>query len=69
LEAMYRQRFDSEAFVSQAYSKRIASMVDVVCAKYGLGRRTGDALLTRDAGESAESARIPPARSGRLLLA
>jgi DNA repair photolyase len=47
LEPMYRQRFNSEAFVSAAYRKRIEALVTAVCAKYRLGRRSGDALLTR----------------------
>jgi DNA repair photolyase len=47
LEPMYRQRFDSEAFVSGAYRRRIEALVKAVCAKYQLQRRTGDALLTR----------------------
>jgi DNA repair photolyase len=63
LEAMYRQRFDSDAFVSAAYRKRIQIMVEAVCRKYGLGRRTGDALLTRDVGEEAGSDRMRPQSS------
>ena len=35
LEPMYRQRFDSDAFVSTAYRKRIEALVKAVCAKYG----------------------------------
>jgi DNA repair photolyase len=50
LEPMYRQRFDSNAFVSTAYRKRIEALVRTVCAKYKLGRRNGDALLTRAVG-------------------
>ena len=46
LEPMYRKRFESEAFVSSAYRKRIEELVKAVCAKYSLGRRK-DALLTR----------------------
>jgi DNA repair photolyase len=54
LEPMYRKRFDSEAFVSRAYGKRIEELVKTVCAKYGLGRRR-DALLTVQArGASGE---------------
>jgi DNA repair photolyase len=45
LEPMYRKRFESEAFVSSAYRKRIEEMVKAVCGKYSLGRRR-DALLT-----------------------
>jgi DNA repair photolyase len=52
LEPMYRQRFDSNAFVSTAYRRRIEALVRVVCAKYKLGRRNGDALLTRAVGNS-----------------
>ena len=55
LEPMYRQRFDSEAFVSAAYRKRIEALVKAVCAKYRLGRRSGDALLTRTIGDVGES--------------
>src|ERR1700677_326070 len=51
LEPMYRQRFDSEAFVSAAYRKRIEGLVKAVCSKYQLGRRSGDALLTRTIGD------------------
>jgi len=47
LEPMYRQRFDGDAFVSAAYRKRIEALVRAVCVKYRLGRRSGDALLTR----------------------
>jgi hypothetical protein len=43
LEPTYRQPFDSNAFVSQAYRKRIQSMVYTVCAKYALDRRNGNA--------------------------
>jgi hypothetical protein len=52
LEPMYRQRFDSNAFVSNAYRKRIEALVKTVCAKYKLGRRNGDALLTRAVGNN-----------------
>jgi DNA repair photolyase len=47
LETMYRQRFENDAFVSQAYRKQMQNMVDIVCKKYKLGRRSGDALLTQ----------------------
>jgi DNA repair photolyase len=52
LEPMYRQRFDSNAFVSTAYRKRIEALVRMVCARYKLGRRNGDALLTRAVGNN-----------------
>jgi DNA repair photolyase len=66
LEPMYRQRFDSEAFVSTAYRKRIEALVKAVCAKYELGRRSGDALLTREAGGGAQPLEWPSSSSGRL---
>jgi DNA repair photolyase len=47
LEPMYRQRFESDAFVSTTYRKRTEALVKAVCAKYGLARRSGDALLTQ----------------------
>jgi hypothetical protein len=66
LEPMYRQRFDSEAFVSAAYQKRIEALVNAVCAKYRLGRRSGDALLTRTTGEKGQPLEWPGSSSGRL---
>ena len=35
----YRQRYGKSAFVSAEYRKRVAELVDLVCRKYGLGRR------------------------------
>jgi DNA repair photolyase len=66
LEPMYRQRFDSEAFVSAAYRKRIQALVKAVCVKYGLGRRGGDALLTRQVGGAGQPIEWPGSSSGRL---
>jgi DNA repair photolyase len=62
LEPMYRQRFDSDAFVSQTYRKRIEELVKAVCAKYGLGRRK-DALLTRREGEGGQELGWPGSSS------
>ncbi len=62
LEPMYRQRFDSEAFVSTAYRKRMEALVKAVCARYGLGRRNGDAQLTRQVGDASR----PDSSSGDL---
>ena len=64
LEPMYRQRFESEAFVSTAYRKRTEALVKAVCAKYGLERRSGDALLTRKIGDAPPD--WPVASAGRL---
>lgn len=35
----YRRRYGKSAFVSAEYRKRVAELVDLVCRKYGLGRR------------------------------
>jgi hypothetical protein len=59
LEPMYRQRFESEAFVSAAYRKRIEALVKAVCVKYGLGRRSGDALLTRTVDDAGDDTKQP----------
>lgn len=53
LESLYRFRFDGRDFVSKDYSQRIETLVEAVTRRYGLARRTSDALLTRDAGASA----------------
>jgi DNA repair photolyase len=50
LEAMYRERFGQEAFVSVGYRRRMEDLVKMVCARHGLVRRSGDALLTRAVG-------------------
>jgi DNA repair photolyase len=65
LEAMYNQRFRDEAFVSKGYSNRIEALVKSVCAKHGLGRRSGDALLTRDAGQTDQ---LPDLNQGGWLF-
>jgi hypothetical protein len=65
---MYRQRFDSEAFVSTAYRKRIEALVKAVCTKYKLGRRRTDALLTREAVGGAQPVEWPRSMSGSLAF-
>ena len=66
LESMYRQRFDSDAFVSTAYRKRIEALVRAVCAKHKLERRSSDALLTRQIGE--ETLAWPKSSNGNLAF-
>jgi DNA repair photolyase len=39
LEAGYARRYDTEAFVSKAYQKRVGDLVAAVTRRYGLGRR------------------------------
>jgi len=65
----YEKRFGKADFATQAYSRQMAKIVEKACQRYGLGRRSHDALLTRDLGRDAPEAaqtrapeRIPPAR-------
>jgi DNA repair photolyase len=55
LEADYAARFADRDFAAPKYRRELAEMVDAACRRYGLGRRSGDALLTRDlpTGEEA----------------
>jgi DNA repair photolyase len=52
LESLYRFRFDGRDFVAAGYRKRIQELVESVRRKYGLDRRSTDAVLTRDVGEA-----------------
>lgn len=47
LEAKYAAQFGRADFVSKEYRERVAALVTKVCRRYGLGRRSTDALLTR----------------------
>jgi DNA repair photolyase len=69
LEPMYRQRFSDDAFVSKVYRNRMEALVKLVCSKYSLQRRSGDALLTRQVGEPRKPVAWPGSRSERLLFA
>ena len=60
LEADYAERFGSADFASQPYRRRLAAMVQQACRRHGLGRRSSDALLTRNEG----GGRRPPDRVG-----
>jgi len=51
LESLYRFRFDGRDFVSKDYAQRMEALVEGVTQKYGLARRSTDALLTRDVGQ------------------
>ena len=54
LDASYAKRYETEAFVSKAYAKRIADLVAAVTRKYGLSRRF----------EDEERSRIPWQKAG-----
>jgi len=47
LESLYRFRFENRNFVTSDYRRRMEAMVEIVTRKYGIPRRTTDALLTR----------------------
>jgi DNA repair photolyase len=60
LQADYAERFATADFAGKAYRDRLAEMVDRVCRRHGLGRRSSDALLTRNEG----GGKRPPQRIG-----
>ena len=39
LDASYAQRYETAAFVSKAYQKRVSDLVAAIARKYGLSRR------------------------------
>jgi hypothetical protein len=59
LEADYAKRFATADFASTPYRKKLAEMVDQACRRYGVGRRSSDALLTRN----EDGGRRPPQRA------
>ena len=63
LEADYAKRFGNADFASLRYRHRLAAMVDQACRRHGLGRRSSDALLTRNEA----GGRQPPARADAPL--
>jgi DNA repair photolyase len=65
LEADYAARFAHDDFARPAYQRRLAELVDEVRRRHGLGRRSSDALLTKDAGFEKR----PPVRAGVLQQA
>ena len=48
LQADYAKRFATADFAGKEYRERLAGMVDRACRRYGLGKRSSDALLTRN---------------------
>jgi DNA repair photolyase len=60
LEADYAKRFANADFASKSYSQKLAKMVEQACRRHGIGKRSSDALLTRN--ESGD--RRPPQKVG-----
>ncbi len=58
----YAQRFHEQDFAAPAYRDRLDRMVEEVCRRHRLARRSTDALLTRDLG-----ARKPPKPAAEAL--
>jgi DNA repair photolyase len=48
LQADYAKRFATADFAGKEYRERLAKTVDGACRRYGLGKRSSDALLTRN---------------------
>jgi DNA repair photolyase len=60
LEASYRQRFESDAFVAKPYAERVQALVRAACRKHRLAQRDSDALLTRELGSPESTPSEPP---------
>jgi DNA repair photolyase len=48
LQGDYAKRFATADFAGKEYRERLAKLVDGACRRYGLGKRSSDALLTRN---------------------
>ncbi len=55
LDASYAKRYQESAFVSKAYQRRVSDLVAAVTTKYGLGRRSTEALMVEGRGREPES--------------
>jgi DNA repair photolyase len=60
LEADYAKRFATADFAGRSYSEQLTKMVDKACRRYGIGKRSSDALLTRN----EDGGRRPPQSAG-----
>ncbi len=69
LEASYAKRYDTEAFVSKAYQKRVGDMVAAVTRRYGLARRFQEGTVSQIAWAKTavpEQGELWPELPGRL---
>jgi DNA repair photolyase len=55
LQGDYAKRFATADFAGKEYRERLAKMVDGACRRHGLGKRSSDALLTRNEGGGRRS--------------
>lgn len=64
----YERRFAARDFVDAGYRRAMQSLVTRTCAKYGLGRRSSDAILTKEdplaTGRILPQKAVPPIRTG-----
>jgi DNA repair photolyase len=69
LQADYAKRFATADFAGREYRELLATMVDRACRRYGLGKRSSDALLTRneDGGDKRPARSAAIARQQRLF--
>ena len=69
LEAEYAARFADRDFAARPYRQELAERVERVCRRYGLARRSTDALLTRDVGGRKQAERVDADTVQRRLFA
>jgi DNA repair photolyase len=68
LEAEYAKRFGDRDFATPKYSKELAKMVEAACRRYGLGRRSSDAVLPGDLPVAKDESQRPDAPPRRYDL-
>ncbi len=68
LKCEYATRFRTAEFAGRAYQEQMARLVTAACRRHGIGERSTDALLTRDAGVMAKGpGRATGVAQGRLF--
>jgi DNA repair photolyase len=60
LAADYERRYAKADFIDSSYRKRMESIMRQLCRRHGLGERSGEALVTRDAYTAPSVARKAP---------
>jgi len=67
LLADYETRFASAAFAPASYRRQLEARVEQARRRHGLGRRSSDALLTRDPGKPKPPASVDAGRQAALF--